>query len=90
MSQEIQKKIHWPTLNTVIMVEDVLKNLGNSVTSVAEIKRNLPRQVNHHTLMVILQYLEDSNKILVGLKGITWIHNSNPKLREAIKEGIEI
>jgi len=90
MSQEIGKKFHWPTLNTVIMVEEALRNLDNSVASVAEIKRNLPRQVNHNTLMVILQYLEDSNKILVGLKGITWIHNSNPKLREAIKDGIEI
>jgi len=91
MSQEIQRKVnHWPTLNTVIMVENVLKNLNESVISIAELKRKLPRQVNHNTLMVILQYLEDSNKIFVGLKGITWIHNSSLKLRKAIKEGIEI
>ena len=91
MSQETQRKVsHWPTLNTVIMVEDVLKNLDESVVSIAELKRNLPRQVNHNTLMVILQYLEDSNKIFVGLKGITWIHNPSLKLRKAIKEGIEI
>ncbi|KAF0138156.1 MAG: hypothetical protein FD122_3856, partial [Stygiobacter sp.] len=24
------------------------------------------------------------------MKGITWIHNTNPKLRKAIKEGLEL
>jgi hypothetical protein len=91
MSQEIQKSpVHWPTLNTVLMVESALKSIDESVISIAELKRMLPRQVNHNTLMLILQYLEDSNKIFVGLKGITWIYNPNPKLRKAIKEGIEI
>ncbi len=91
MSQEIQKRpIHWPTLNTVIMVEEILKNMNESVITIAELKRRLPRQVNHNTLMLILQYLEESNKILVGLKGITWIHNPNHNLRKAISLGIEI
>ena len=91
MSQKIQKRpIHWPTLNTVIMVEETLKNMNESVITIAELKRKLPRQVNHNTLMLILQYLEESNKILVGLKGITWIHNPNPKLRKALVQGIEI
>ena len=91
MSQKIQKRpIHWPTLNTVIMVEETLKNMNESVITIAELKRKLPRQVNHNTLMLILQYLEESNKILVGLKGITWIHNPNPNLRKAIVQGIEI
>ena len=91
MSQKFQEKPHhWPTLNTVIMVEDALKNIRESAISVAELKRNLPRQVNHNTLMLILQYLENSNKIFVGLKGITWVHNPNQRLRKAIAEGTEI
>jgi len=91
MSQEIQKEpAHWPTLNTVLMIENVLKNMNESVISIADLKRLLPRQVNHNTLMLILQYLEDSNKILVGLRGITWIYNPSPKLRKAIEEGTEI
>ncbi len=90
MSQTQEKPKHWPTLNTVIMVENTLKKTDESVISVAELKRRLPRQVNHNTLMLILHYLEESNKILVGLKGITWIHNSSLKLRKAIAEGIEI
>ncbi len=91
MSQIIkQKPAHWPTLNTVIMVEETLKSIDESVISVAELKRKLPRQVNHITLMVILEYLERSNKIAVTLKGITWIYNENPNLKRAIIHGMEL
>lgn len=85
-----QKLEHSPTLNTVFMVENALKNAKESVITVAELKRRLPKQVNHNTLKVILEYLEESNRIAVSLKGITWIHNSNSKLREAILEGKEM
>lgn len=92
MSQIIkqEKTVHWPTLNTVIMVEDVLKDIDESVISIAELKRRLPRQVNHNTLMLILEYLEKSNKIVVTLKGITWIKNINLNLKKAILEGMEL
>jgi hypothetical protein len=85
-----KKNVHWPTLNTVMMVEEVLKNTNESVISIAELKRNLPRQVNHITLMIILEYLEKSNKIAVTLKGITWIENNNSNLKKAIEHGMEI
>lgn len=85
-----QVQVHWPTLNTVIMVEETLKKMNESVISIAELKRKLPRKVNHITLMVILEYLERSNKIAVTLKGITWIENNNPNLRKAIMQGIEL
>ena len=88
--QVLKKPEHWPTLNTVIMVENVLKKMNNSIITVAELKRKLPRQVNHNTLMLILMYLEESNKILVTIKGITWIHNTDPRLRKALNEGLEI
>ena len=88
--QNFESKVHWPTLNTVIMVEDTLKKMNESVISVAELKRKLPRQVNHITLMVILRYLEKSNKIGVTLNGITWIENNNPTLKRAILQGMEI
>jgi len=92
MSQKTKqsKQVHWPTLNTVIMVENVIKKSDESVLSIAELKRNLPRQVNHNTLMVILKYLEESNKIVATLSGITWIHNTNPNLKQAISKGLEL
>lgn len=81
---------HSPTLNTVLMVENTLKNMNESIITVAQLKKHLPKQVNHRVLMIILAYLEQSNKIAVSLKGITWIHNTNPALRQAIAKGLEL
>ena len=91
MEQELIKKVmHSPTLNTILMVEETIKNADESIVTIPYIKKHLPRKVNHNTLMQILEYLEESNKIAVSLKGITWIHNNNPNLRKAISEGLEI
>jgi exosome complex RNA-binding protein Rrp4 len=64
--------------------------MNESVIKISELKKRLPKQINHNTLMIILTYLEVSNKIVVSLKGITWIHNPNPRLRKAISEGLEL
>lgn len=79
-----------PTLNTILMVEEALKTSLDSVVKIAELKKMLPRQVNHNTLMVILNYLEQGNKIVVGLKGITWIHSKNENLKKAVVQGLEL
>ncbi len=81
---------HSPTLNTVLMVENTLMNMDKSIFKVADIKRKLPKQVNHQTLMIILSYLEECNKILVTIKGITWIHSTSPRLRKEISKGLEL
>jgi len=78
--------VHSPRLGTVLMVEDALRK-ADSVITVAELKRKLPKQVNHATLKVILEYLEASGKIAVSLKGITWVQNDNPNLRRALSSG---
>ena len=81
---------HSPTLNTVIMVEETLKNMNESVITIANLKKKLPKQINHNTLKIILEYLERSNKIAVSLKGVTWIQNINSNLRRAIATGLEL
>ena len=84
-----QKTVYGPTLNTVLLVENTLKNMGESAITLPELKRRLPKQINHNTLKVILEYLEESNKIIVSMRGITWIQNTNPNLRKAIAQGLE-
>ncbi len=79
-----------PTLDTILMVEDTIKGSNNSIVTVAEIKRMLPRKVNHNTLMRILEYLEKSNKIAVTIKGITWINDTSPIVRRLIATGREL
>ncbi|RLG14443.1 MAG: hypothetical protein DRN66_02010 [Candidatus Nanohalarchaeota archaeon] len=81
---------HSPTLNTVIMVENTLQAMNESVITIAQLKTKLPKQINHNTLKIILEYLEESNKIAVSIKGISWMHNTNINLKNAIKEGLEL
>jgi len=85
-SRQFQKLKHSPTLNTVLMVEDTLKNMDESLITIAGLKKILPKQVNHNTLMLILDYLQKSNKIYMSVKGIIWLVNESPKLREAIRK----
>ncbi len=79
-----------PRLSTIRMVENTLKESNESLLTIAELKRKLPRQVNHYNLKAILEYLEESNKIAVTIKGITWIHEENEKLKAAIRKGKKI
>lgn len=48
MQKTEEKEEHSPALNTVIMVENTLRKLNESIVTVAELKRKLPRQVNHN------------------------------------------
>jgi len=80
---------HSPTLKTILMVEKVLKDNADQVLKVSQLKRLLPKQVNHKTLMMIVDYLDRSNKIAFNFKGMMWIVNNSPKLRKAIDRGFE-
>ena len=80
---------HSPTLNTVLMVEEALKDIGE-VIRLAELKRRLPKKIMHQTLITILDYLQRSGKIIIGTKGILWIYAEKKELDELIKRGIEI
>ena len=85
----IMEVIHYPSLKTVLMVEETLKK-SNRLFTREGLKRKLPTKIMHQTLNVILKYLEDSGKILDGRKGIIWIYNPSFKLDKAIKEGVEL
>ena len=81
--------LHYPRLDTVLMVEEVLKN-ANTAISKSELMRRLPKQVMRQTLLVILGYLEKRGMIMIGKKGLLWIYNPSPKLDKAIREGVEL
>jgi hypothetical protein len=87
---EVQKLISSPTLNTVLMVENVLMNMKENIFSMADIKKAMPKQINHNVLKKILEYLEYSNKIALSMKGISWIFNPNKRLREELTKGLEL
>jgi 2-C-methyl-D-erythritol 4-phosphate cytidylyltransferase len=72
--------LHYPRLDTVMMVEDTLKSAGE-YPSKRQLWMQLPRKTMYQTFNLILDYLEDSGKILIDKDGaILWTHN--PKLLE--------
>ena len=81
---------HSPTLNTIRMVEDILKNLELYTIKFSDLKRQLPKKVNHNTLKEVIRYLEESGKVYVSIDGITWIYNPSKKLAKAIEQGTRI
>lgn len=89
LTMERENLIHSPTLNTVLMVESLLKESGE-LLSVAEIKRRLPKKVMHQTLLYILDYLQMSGKVLIGTKGILWIFTERKELDKLIQRGTEV
>ncbi len=74
MAKGSTEVLHYPRLDTVIMVEELIKKAGTYPTK-AELRRNLPKKVMYQTLLVILDYLEESNKIHIDRKTgeIVWI-----------------
>ena len=77
---------HSPTLNTILMVEDVLKEDGELLT-VAELKRRLPKKVMHQTLLQLIDYLQLRGKIIIGTKGILCAHTERKNLDAILKRG---
>jgi cobalamin-dependent methionine synthase I len=81
--------MHSPRLATVLMVEDTLKQAKETI-KVAELKRRLPKQVMHSTLIQILDYLQDSGKILIATKGVVWIYRPPAELEKLKMGGLEL
>jgi hypothetical protein len=77
---------HSPTLKTIRMVEDVLKKMDESQIRFSELKKRLPKKVNHNTLKDILRYLDQSGKVYMNIDGIAWVYNPSKKLAKAIAE----
>jgi len=86
LSSDMNKKKEYsgqrsPTLNTVLMVEATLQKTGE-VISIGKLKRILPKQIMHPTLMAIIKYLEYSGKIIVHDNDVLWAYKPKSKLKK--------
>ncbi len=84
------KVTRYPNLSTVLMVEDFLKKHRDIPIKIAELKRKLPKQVMHQTLIVILQYLFESEKIIIDTKGVQWIYSEPEHLKKMLEDSVEV
>jgi len=88
VSSQVQL-MHSPTLNTVLMIEGTLQ-VARQILKVSELKRRLPRQVMHATLLQVLDYLQQSGKILITTKGVVWIYRPPAELEKLKQGGLEL
>ena len=80
-----QKVLHYPRLDTVLMIEGVVKKAEVAISK-SELLRRLPKQVMRQTLNVVLDYLEEKGVIMIGNKGVLWVENNSPKMKKLLKE----
>lgn len=80
--------LHYPRLDTVLMVEEAIQRHEDYPTK-KQLWESLPKKVMYQTFNVILEYLQDSGKIVIRDGQIIWVWNpelvrrmtSNPKLK---------
>jgi len=87
---ENNKTKRYPNLNTVLMVEEFLKKNRDIPMKISEMKKRLPKQIMHQTLVIILEYLWRSGKIIYGPKGIQWIYSEPDHLRKMLENALEV
>ena len=83
-------KLRYPNLNTVMMVEDCLKQHQDVSMQIPELKNALPKKVMHQTLKTILEYLWRSGKIIYGPKGVQWIYSEPEQIKKMMRNTLEI
>jgi len=90
VQKEQGKTRRYPNLNTVLMVEDYLKEHRDLPVKISDIKKRLPKKIMHQTLKIVLEYLWKSGKIIYGPKGIQWIYAEPEHLRKMLKNVVEM
>ncbi len=77
-----------PTLDTVLMVEETIEKYSSEFNR-TQLWKKLPRKVMWQTYLIVLDYLLESNKIIVDPKDgiIIWIWNPK-RIRDLEKRGL--
>jgi response regulator of citrate/malate metabolism len=87
--EQLQNVLHYPRLDTVLMVEEAIKKAKEYPTR-TQLWRSLPKGVQYQTLQLILSYLQESNKIFITKEGkIMWVLAENSAARKLLKESVK-
>jgi hypothetical protein len=78
------KILHYPRLDTVITVEETLKNMNKHPIK-KELWQSLPKKIQYQTFSLIIDYLKKSGKIIEDRRKLIWIFNP-----DLVKKSVEI
>ena len=85
----MEQVLHYPRLDTVLRVENLLREAGEPLSK-NEIDRRLKKKIMRPTLNVILRYLEQSGKAALLTEGVLWIYaeDISEKLKKKLEQGV--
>ena len=85
----VQDILHSPTLESVIMVEKTIRKYSQECGKY-QLWKKLPRKMMYQTFLVILDYLQESGKILIDKDGcIIWTYDPEG-IRRLLSKGLKI
>jgi hypothetical protein len=85
----MNKLLHSPTLESVLMVEDTIQKHSQECGKY-QLWRKLPKKMMYQTFLVILDYLDKSSKILIDKEGcIIWTYKPK-RIKKLISDGLII
>ena len=80
---------HSPTLDSVLMVENIIKKHSQEYGKYQLWKR-LPRKMMYQTFQTILNYLEESGKIIIDKDGcVIWTYDPQA-IRKILSDGVKL
>ena len=80
--------LHSPTLESILMVEKTAKKYSGMYGKY-QLWKKLPKKMMYQTFQTIIDYLEESNKIIVDNSKIIWIWNPEG-IKKLIEKGLII
>jgi len=82
--------LHYPRLDTVLMIEDAIKNAKNYPKR-TELWNKLPKKVMYQTYKTVIDYLIESRKVILAKDDrMVWVFADNKKLKKLIEESVSV
>ena len=81
--------LHSPTLESVIMVEKTIKKYSQECGKY-QLWKKLPKKMMYQTFQVILEYLQNSGKILIDKAGcVIWTYDPEG-IKRLLSTGVKL
>ncbi len=89
MAAKTVQILHYPTLKTDQMVEEILKEAKEPLSRY-EIMKRAKNRIMRQTLNTIIEYLEKRGMVLDSKKGVVWAYTPPAKMRKWLKDSVEV
>ncbi len=82
--------LHYPRLDTVLMIEDAIKN-ARDYPSRTNLWKTLPKKVMYQTYKIVIDYLIQSRKVILTKDDkLLWVFADSPKAKKLIEESVKV